>query len=77
MTAGFVIRTGGACAAERLLPDGCARRLVVDVEVTRSVKQTIRHHLYRRAILREDRSRERVGEVRSQMAKVSSSFASS
>src|SRR5437870_2827838 len=56
----LVVGPRGARAAEGLLAHDGARRLVVDVEVTRRVRERLRHSDDRRAISREDRARQRV-----------------
>ena len=62
--AGLVVRARGAGAAERLLPDDGAGRLVVDVEVAGGVAEAVRRLLDGRAILGEDRAGQPVGRRR-------------
>src|SRR3989441_9541409 len=57
----LVVRPRRARAAEGLLANDGARRLIVDVEVAGRVGQRLRHPGDRRAIPREDRAGERVG----------------
>src|SRR5690349_6192355 len=56
----LVVRAGRARAAERLLPDDRAGRLVVDVEVAGRVLELVAGELDRRAVAGEDRAREPV-----------------
>ena len=58
--AGLVVRPRGARAAEGLLPDDGARRLVVDVEVAGRVAERLVGLVERVAIVREDGAGERV-----------------
>src|SRR5687767_6706415 len=59
--AGLVVRTGRARAAERLLADDRACRLVVHVEVSRRVAQCLLGRRDGVAVLGEDRAGETVG----------------
>ena len=58
--AGLVVRSRRARAAERLLADDRARRLVVDVEVASRVLELLVRELDRRAVAGEDRARQPV-----------------
>src|SRR5262249_11488692 len=59
--AGLVVRPGGARAAERLLADDGARRLVVDVEVAGRVAERLLGLDHRVAVVREDCAGQPVG----------------
>src|SRR5437762_7075080 len=52
----LVVRSGASRAAERLLADHRARRLVVDVEVSGGISQRECGLVHRTAIVREDRA---------------------
>src|SRR5207248_3669897 len=58
--AGLVVRARRACAAERLLADDRARRLVVDVEVAGRIAELLVGELERVEVAREDRPGETV-----------------
>src|SRR5215218_11151436 len=51
--AGLVVRAGAARPAKRLLPDHRAGRLVVDVEVSRSIPEHAHRFAYRHAVAAE------------------------
>src|SRR5215204_2403363 len=57
----LVVRPRRARAAERLLPDDCARRLVVDVEVAGGVAEPVGGLVDRGAVLAEDGAGQAVG----------------
>src|SRR5207249_4576902 len=59
--AGLVVRARGARAAERLLADDRAGRLVVDVEVAGRVLELLVRILDRRSVAREDGAGQAVG----------------
>ena len=59
--AGLVVGAGPARAAERLLPDDGAGRLVVDVEVPRGIPERAHRFAHRDAVAAEHRAGQRVG----------------
>src|SRR5690606_12765894 len=59
--AGLVVGAGGAAAAEGLLPDDRAGRLVVDVEVAGGEPEGLQGLLHRGAVVGDDGAGQRVG----------------